>query len=422
MIDPASHKTTPGDDESQLQDPVSLSDEDIWKAFRHHSPGVVTFPSVLAQIPIQRTLNPTVPEPPDGRFRFEYAEHTWLGNAIPLRWHDGTTKLAKEILISLPNGLRITYGTINALAGDFYAMSDPICEGPSLMQRQDRFRRSFDFLASDPKTPAEAQELMHLLQLEIDRVNEALRQGKSVPEAYYSLGDMTAEFLTIMSKYRPIGSGKPDYLRLAKSNLDHFGEGARMAYDAGHSLALEVAAKGTPQALELGYAMNAFADHFLEDQFAAGHLRTPRKALSGIGVSDLCSKYMHDEDNAIGLQVSNPHGETWTAYGDKKLLTGDDAENQKRCHQALMASADEVYDAWTSRKPTPIGLFKAWNHAPTLQSAQAKQEHEPLFNPKAQVRTPFEDRRSTNYTSVFNWVGLYMKFRESPVFKEPIRL
>ncbi|KAF9888251.1 hypothetical protein FE257_008820 [Aspergillus nanangensis] len=410
------------DGKSNPQDLTKSGDEEICQSCRHHSPGVVTFPSVLEQIPIQKTLDATVPEPPDGRFRFEYAEHTWLGDAIPLRWHDGTIKLAKELPLHLPNGLQMSYGTINALAGDFYAMKDPICEGPTLPQRQDRFKRSFDFLASDHTTPAEAHELMHVLQSEIDKVNAAIRDGKSVPEAYYNMGDMTFEFVRIMSKYRPVGSGKPDYLELAKSNFDHFGEGARMAYDAGHSLALDVACKGTPEALELAYAMNAFADHFLEDQFAAGHLRTPRKALSGVGISDLCAKYMHDEDNAIGLRVSNPHGESWTAYGDKKLLTDDDAENQKRCHRALMASADEVYDAWTSRKPTPIALFKAWDHAPTLQSAHAQQNHQALFNSDAQLRTPFEDRKSTNYTTVINWVGLLMKFKASPIFQEPIHL
>jgi len=51
--------------------------------------------------------------------------------------------------------------------------------------------------------------------------------------------------------------------------------------------------KGGAQNLELAYAMNVFSDHFLEDSFAAGHIRVPREILHGGKLrpeKDLCAK------------------------------------------------------------------------------------------------------------------------------------
>ncbi len=69
---------------------------------------------------------------------------------------------------------------------------------------------------------------------------------------------------------------------------------------------------GSLQNLEIAYAMNAFADHYFGDCFAAGHMRTPRGFLHAEGslalsaawktmnlpmlamlrASDLCSEMM----------------------------------------------------------------------------------------------------------------------------------
>ena len=52
---------------------------------------------------------------------------------------------------------------------------------------------------------------------------------------------------------------------------------------------------------------------------------------------------MHDEDNAIGLAVTNPNGASWTAYGDKRALDVENKENLQHCIAAVQASADEIY-------------------------------------------------------------------------------
>ena len=70
----------------------------------------------------------------------------------------------------------------------------------------------------------------------------------------------------------------PSYLDLSRLNFDHFGADAHAAYNAGHYCAMEEAAKPKGD-LDVAYAMNAFADHYLGDLFSAGHMRTPRRLL-----------------------------------------------------------------------------------------------------------------------------------------------
>jgi hypothetical protein len=90
-----------------------------------------------------------------------------------------------------------------------------------------------------------------------------------------------------------ISSRPKGYLGLAVIDFDHFGEDARRAYNAGHTAALRKAASGKDaKTLETVHAMNAFADHFLEDSFASRHLRVPRRQLHGSirADEDLCAR------------------------------------------------------------------------------------------------------------------------------------
>ncbi|RWA14555.1 hypothetical protein EKO27_g613 [Xylaria grammica] len=215
-------------------------------------------------------LGPTpIPEKKKkGRLGFEYAEHAFLGDAITLKLSSGGTALASDYPFKLPNGLNLTYGTINGLAGDFYGTYDPISDGA----------------------------ILKVLQKEVDAVNTALQHHEYPSVAYSKLPDESWEFIKITFGRK----GLPGYLGLAAINWDHFGEHARTAYNTGHGVALSVAAEGD---LDKAYTINAFADHFSEDSFSAGHLRTPRRELhwdkpivNNLPIPDLCAKFMHDED------------------------------------------------------------------------------------------------------------------------------
>jgi len=205
---------------------------------------------------------------------------------LTLAWDDGNSYVAKNKPFKLHNGLEVTYGEINGLAGDYYATVNPISDGKDLQDQRNRFLAAWHWLAEDrTRNPSEAQKILSTLSTEVEMVQEALDRGQDPSEVYPKIPDVTLA-LEALTLTRP--GDCPSYLGLAKINWDHFGEDARTAYNACHSKALEVAASGN---LQLAYAMNAFGDHFLQDSFAAGHMRTPRRKLhDALGTADLCSK------------------------------------------------------------------------------------------------------------------------------------
>ena len=100
----------------------------------------------------------------------------------------------------------------------------------------------------------------------------------------------------------------------------------------------------------LGYMLEAFACHFLTDLFSSGHLRTPRKALNTSLAATLCSQLMHDEDCYNGLVVQDVNGNTWTAYGDKRLVDPVNQANYARARKAVSVSLGEVIGALQTGK------------------------------------------------------------------------
>lgn len=294
--------------------------------------------------------------------QFEGGEHTALGNGITLMFNDIPVRASARPL-ALPNGLSLTYGQIVALGGDFYGLpGEPIADDP---RPPDRFTRAFQSLANADAARAEAPQILQVMQTEIDQVSAALAAGQHPSEVYARLGDsLSAKWNRItgggsaISDLYPLGR----YLKLASDNWDHFGAHAVKAYSSGHQAAVNLALQARlkpagparDRQLELAYAMNAFADHFLTDLFAAGHLRTPRKELyASITPSVLgsyLSRYMHDEDNFFGLFVRNNAGQVWMSFGDKMYFETVNTANARIARQAVQASADEVYAAFRRGK------------------------------------------------------------------------
>ena len=110
---------------------------------------------------------------------------------------------------------------------------------------------------------------------------------------------------------------------------------------------------------------------------------------------------MHDEDNAIGLQVVNPNGQSWTAYGDSRLFDKADTNNKNQCMNALKVSADEIYQTWSSKQMP--STHAAWSYAPTLESAAGKQVLAPLFKPNLERRKVIKLRRDWNFVEPNGW-------------------
>jgi len=314
---------------------------------------------------------------------FEGGEHTAIGDNTLLRFEAGQPGIpAHQSPLPLPNGLSLTYGQVIALGGDFYGLPErPIADGANDAERIERFTQAFDSLARLPAAKAEAAQILAVMQEEIGAANQAIKDGRQPHEAYDALGDsLSARWNRITgggsfaSDLFPLGR----YLKLAASNWDHFGPWALAAYQAGHAAALQQALKarasGEERDLQLAYAMNAFADHFLTDLFSAGHLRVPRKALADTvtpsDVGSLISRFMHDEDSKYGLAVRNAEGEQWRAYGDKRYFDSVDVANRRQVGRAVQRSADEVFQAFAEGHAPAAKDFAALRLAPDLRAAE----------------------------------------------------
>jgi hypothetical protein len=227
---------------------------------------------------------------------FQFAEHGYLGDQIRLIDDSEVEVQASNLPITTlgsgDNTLPLTYGQISSLAGDFYGTSEPISDGSDDKERRRRFMSALNTLINNPQDqPKDARDLLEYLQKEIDAVKNAV-DNKKDPSTVYKGGEVVSnaylQWLTSGRKYPKFIS----YGSLALINWDHFGDDARAVYKTGHLAAIQHAASSTSKdALFEAYSMNAFADHFLQDLFSAGHLRTPRRQLHGYyTAADKCAQ------------------------------------------------------------------------------------------------------------------------------------
>lgn len=210
--------------------------------------------------------------------------------------------------------------------------------GNDQADREQRFRDAYETLAGPG---SDAKYLIGKLSDEVKSLEEAAKNHATFtenfePTAWYKLWWATRSRENV-----------PSFLELGKINADHFGDDAGTAYNVGHRVALQHAAQGSTRAnpnlahderkqfLETAYTMNAFADHFLEDRFASGHLRTPRRHLMGGTGKNLCAKMMHDEDNNSGLSVRSPdRSDEWKVYGDGQSTSGRKRDRRQAVSQS----------------------------------------------------------------------------------------
>ena len=356
----------------------------------------------------------------------ESAEHAWIGDQLSLHF-PATVTPAKGLplalpLPGLPAGARLTYGQTIALAGDFFGVvGAPIS---TATDRRAAFTAAFASLGANW---AQTLQILSIMAEEIRAIDDALAAKKDPSTAYAVLGDSLSMRWNVVTGGENVG-GLPvvmgRYLQLAAENWDHFTEYAVAAYSAGHELAMEHAAavpgESPAQAetrMQEAYALNAFADHFLTDLFSAGHLRAPRKELSeqvatpipGMSgtMGSLLVRCMHDEDSHNGLKVSNAAGNSWVAYGDKRLLDAVSGDNRAMVVRATQASADDVWSAHLGGQHQ----YTALSFIPDLArvaDVSTKENFSPLFHRDAasgvvQRRNDVSNRSDFSWTS--DWWG-----------------
>lgn len=141
--------------------------------------------------------------------------------------------------------------------------------------------------------------------------------------------------------------GIPGYLEVVSQNYNHFGWNNMLAYVDFHEKALQYAKQSydvrstnlaaSRALLNKALIFNAYADHYLTDAFASGHIRVPRiqikewarDELPGTLRSsrgDLLSMFLHNTESMNlrtrkeeGLRVQNSRGDVWLTRGDGHL-------------------------------------------------------------------------------------------------------
>ena len=293
----------------------------------------------------------------DSSAGFALSEHWAIGQQVELKF-DAAQAGEKALPLHLKNGLELSFGDIITL-GDLYGISGkPISHGLNSLEKQGRFKNVFDSFSKSYPAVNEVKELNAVVKKELAEIEAGIEKGETAEEIYKRIGAETGREVNCIT-----GGGcnaytwwlyPGRYLLLAMENYDHFSPNNLIAYKIGHKVALNQALKakksGNRRDLELAYAMDAFACHFLADNFAAGHIRTPRSELkekiTPAVLGSLLANYMHNEENIQGIHVGNALGEQWIVYGDFSYFNPLNRLNRKMLLKTLQQSANEVFDTY----------------------------------------------------------------------------
>lgn len=230
---------------------------------------------------------------------------------------EGTNAYAMNELTQLPN--IVTYGTLCGLAGDHV-------ENPLLLETglQTHFSKTNRTLALEFKamneflTGASSKELLDINLayglLAIKDLSHFYAYGKGLNEHLRMIDPELIRRLRKPSEVNDVFSRLNHLPSLSKYFCIHI-FAAYLAEEAGKQL---YAGNRTASNDLMFYATlyEAFAEHFLQDSFASGH-QMVRRGFSASAVSN--NKSLHDFYNTIPVQTANMKGETWSAYGDKRL-------------------------------------------------------------------------------------------------------
>lgn len=347
-------------------------------------------------------------------YAFNSEEHKYIGDQVKvcLPTHNkencGSYSRSK-MMLTLPNGLKVSYGDIIFLAGDLYGVPDePISSGKTTQSQQQRFIAAFNSLAKTNDL-AEAHKLLGRVHGRLKLLLQGLKNGVQASTTYKKIGSNNDYFnvttggggklkITALKDIFPYGR----YIKLANKNLDHFENDALIAYNTGHTVALRTALTGQ---LELAYEQNAFASHYLTDSYAAGHMRSPRRVMYNRIHLPLLGKLlltnlMHDEDNCLGLQVSNQNKDLWQAYGDGRYLDDVNKHARSIINTMVNCSANEIYQTYKQKKIVNLGCNK---YLPIYQSSANTAPRFRVKNGCIQRRKDFNNPYNYKYRGCKWW-------------------
>lgn len=152
--------------------------------------------------------------------------------------------------------------------------------------------------------------------------------GLSNPRAFQEIAADSIPWATIDR----LSASTMQRLSAMHANQDHFGDRALFAFTFWHRSAIEAAAKGR---LHNALILNAFADHYLEDLYAPGHVRTARR-----GLADAASMGLHNQFNRAGARYTVTNFDSLRGYGTiavRELMTDArcDGARSRECLESL---------------------------------------------------------------------------------------
>lgn len=307
---------------------------------------------------------------------FNSAEHKLLGDG-GYKNACSNIPLCSSELMRADGKVTFSYGELVAFAGDFYEKPSDIFD--EVNNRSLRHPLSND-IEKGKSIFAEEEKIV--------------RQQLANPKGMTPYPDNNLGFTFAF----------PKYLEISKNNLDHFGWHNMKTYVRFHQEAIDLALQARqqkdtdPTAAELTWRRavftNAFADHFLTDGFATGHIRNPRaQSLAWqkehghpeLAVHSL-AKLLHDHDHLLrdnhgpGLLVTNTRGDSWRTRCDGELYIVSHPKDRhlRLPSEAVEISMTEVLEAF-DKGTSPSGVFRAAELVPFV--APGEEDLIQTFNP-----------------------------------------
>ncbi len=327
--------------------------------------------------------------------RYESIEHLLLGSSVTLKYLDNNGNTIIELnggkpikIVNTENGnIELSFPEIVYLAGDLIAAPKINISSDIDINDKDRynkyemnFKQNFNMFdkkykgnysgAKEYLIGSFIPKIREIIFQELKENQKAIAEGKSIQ----THSDLKLNCATGggCSNQSDLINKKGLYMDATIKGGDHFGQNAINNYITGHTLALKTAlnAKSNDE-LKLAYAYEGYAQHFLTDIFASGHIRTPINALinlkneielneidsllklANLSARDIFlsfAKTMHDEDNENGLWIRSQFKTTpWKAYGDHYLFIKDNNENLMYLKETMQFAIDQIFEAYKSK-------------------------------------------------------------------------
>lgn len=166
-------------------------------------------------------------------------------------------------------------------------------------------------------------------------------------------------------------ASRKQYFTLALGNTTHFHPHATREWWRYHRQAVTHAIDASTKVgldavngLQVALFESAFADHFLQDAFASGHMGFNRDASSVAA-----SLIFHDTWNAKGRMVRDRMGRSWKTYGDGHLDTAANADGRAHAVGVATLSTEGVLRAFVLGTRNPDHELEIWRAFPYVIEA-----------------------------------------------------